>query len=245
MGLAGPLLHPGLCPPGPSKKHAPGPDSEVALPLGLAFRGRTSQQCRIRGHHPLIPLMPPEPRERSVSSNSRKMKGRVWSLDWPLPRAPETWPLFLGASGTAKSPHCQPTWEASHGIPALLDSLEAFCVTQGWAPTLSGLGLWSGHGSKRLCPQLAWKAVSGGAARLDRLPAPGPGCRPPGARDKDSPHRVCGESMACPHLTGSQASLCPPQSVGPGGWTSPHGSSENPATPGLQGGGGPGLRAVL
>lgn len=153
------------------------------------------------------------------------------SPGWLLPKPPVTWPLFLGASGTAKSPHGHPTWEACHGTLALLGRLEAFCGTQGWPPTLSGLWLWSGRGSKRPCPQRARKVVCGGAVRLDRLPAPGPGCRPPGARDEESPHQACGESLACPRLTGSRAGLCPPQTAGPGSWTSPRGSFEDTGLP--------------
>lgn len=99
-------------------------------------------------------------------------------------------------------------------------------MTRGWAPTHSGLGPGSGRGSRR--PR---KAARGGATQLDRLPAPGPGRRPPGAQDEDSPHQTCGESPAWPCLTGSRVSLCHPQTTAPGGWTSPHGSSEGLVLP--------------
>ena len=111
---------------------------------------------------------------------------------------PVTWLLSLGAPRMAKRPCRRPTWEASQGIPALPGRREAFYVTRGWAPTLSGAGLPSGRGTKRPRPQLTWKAACGGAARTDRLPAAG-------AQGGRSPQRVCGESLGRHHLTWSWA----------------------------------------
>lgn len=91
----------------------------------------------------------------------------------------------------------------SHLIWVSYSTLALLCcpasrVTFGWAPTRSGLGLLSGHGSKRRpCPQLTWKAVCAGATRLDRPPTLGLGCKAPGGQGEDSPHWVCGESLAC------------------------------------------------
>lgn len=69
--------------------------------------------------------------------------------------------LPLGASGTMKQPQSHLIW-VPYSISALL-GCPAFHVTYGWAHTRSGLGLQSGHGSKRPCPQRTWKAVCTGA----------------------------------------------------------------------------------
>lgn len=79
--------------------------------------------------------------------------------------------------------------------------------------------------------------MCGEATAPHRLPAPGLGCRPPGARDEDSLQWAYGESLACPCLTGSRASLCRPQTMGPDGWISPYGISEGLAAPGPRKGG--------
>lgn len=109
---------------------------------------------------------------------------------------------------------------APYSISALL-GCPAFHVTYGWAHTRSGLGLQSGHGSKRPCPQRTWKAVCAGAVWLDRPPPLALGCRAPGAQGEDSPHWVCGASLACHQRMCPWAIPCPLQTVGPGGWTFP------------------------
>lgn len=100
-----------------------------------------------------------------------------------------------------KNPHSSLVWEMSFSILDLQGCPKAFCVTQSWAPNLSGPGLLSGPGSKRRRrPQLTWKAVCVGAMQLDRLPVLGLGFRGPGAKGEDSPKWVFWENLACHQL---------------------------------------------
>lgn len=110
------------------------------------------------------------------------------------PKAPPltSGPFPLGASG-AMNARSHLAWEVSFSIPALL-GCPAFHATRGWMPA-SGLGLPSGHGSKKLCPHRTWKAVCAGAMWWDRPPALGLGCRAPGTQE-DSPPGTCGENLA-------------------------------------------------
>ena len=109
-------------------------------------------------------------------------------------------PLPPGAAGIMDPDSCL-VWEVSPSTLALPGCPEAFLVTHSRAPTGSGLGLLSGSGSKKLCPQLTWKAVSAGAMPWDRPPS-GPSLdhRGPGVPEEDSPPWVRGERLACPQL---------------------------------------------
>lgn len=115
------------------------------------------------------------------------------------------------------------SWEAFSNTLAPLGYPKIASVTQGWAPMLSGLGLLSGHGSKRLY-QLTWKAMCAGAMWLDRLPALGLGFRAPGVQGKDSSRWGYQESRACHCLTCSWGMPCLPQTVQSGGWPFPRSS---------------------
>lgn len=101
-------------------------------------------------------------------------------------------PFPPGASG-AMNAHAPLAWAVSCSIPALL-GCPALHATHGWTPA-SGLGLPSGHGSRRLCPQRTRKAVCAGATWWDRPPALGLGCRAPGTQE-DSPPGMRGENLA-------------------------------------------------
>lgn len=143
----------------------PEPNSYLDLPRGLAS-GSLS--------------FPAEENPRSLpprlgcgrSALSLPVGPRGGSLDWVLHLTSD--PLPPGAAGITKDPDSCLVWEVSPGTLALPGCPEAFLVTHSGAPTSSGLGLLSGSGSKKLCPQLTWKAVSAGAMPWDR-PPPGPG----------------------------------------------------------------------
>lgn len=103
------------------------------------------------------------------------------------------------------------TWEAPYGPLVLQDHPLAFCVTLGWAPNLSGLGL--GHGSQRPCSPATRKAVDAGAIWVDRFAALDLGCRTPGVQGEDSPQSVYRETQPWRWRTQSWASPCPPQTL--------------------------------
>ena len=142
--------------------------------------------------------MPPRlGRDRSALSLPAGGSGGE-ALDWALHLTSD--PLPPGAAGIMDPDSCL-VWEVSPSTLALPGCPEAFLVTHSRAPTGSGLGLLSGSGSKKLCPQLTWKAVSAGAMPWDRPPS-GPSLdhRGPGVPEEDSPPWVHGERLACPQL---------------------------------------------
>ena len=174
----------------------PEPDSYLDLPLGLASGASASQQRKVQGHCPHA-LAVADLLSLPVGPRGRIQRG---VLDWALHLTSD--PLPPGAAGITKDPDSCLVWEVSPGTLALPGCPEAFLVTHSGTPTSSGLGLLSGSGSKKLCPQLTWKAVCAGAMPWDR-PPPGPGLghRGPGVPEDDSPPGVCGERLACPQLT--------------------------------------------
>lgn len=116
---------------------------------------------------------------------------------------------------------CSQGWEVPSGWPVLLGCIRPSCVTHGWALTLSGVRLPSGHHSKRLCPQLAWPTVCSGAVQLDKCLALGWGRQAPGAAGEDSPQWVCQESLAYHWPVRFWASPCSHPTARPGGCTFP------------------------
>lgn len=120
-----------------------------------------------------------------------------------------------------KNPTCFPGWEVPHCWPVLLGCARASCVTHSWALTLSGLGLLSGRGSKRLSPQLPWQTAGSGAA-WDRRLALGWGHRAPGAPGEGSHQWVSLKSLALHWPTRFWASPCPPWTMKAGGRAFPY-----------------------
>lgn len=74
-------------------------------------------------------------------------------------------------------------------------------VIQGWAPILSGLGLLSGHGFKRLYLQLTWRVTCAGTTWPSTLLALSLGHRVPGIQGEDNSQWDYQESQACHWLT--------------------------------------------
>lgn len=144
------------------------------------------------------------------------------STQGPLPRpTSDLPPLSPGAAGTVKNLRCSPGWEVPSSWPVLPGCARACCVTHGWALALSGLGLLSGHGCRRLCPRLTWQTARSGAMCLDRCLALGRGRGAPGAAGAGSPQRVCQESLAYHWPMRFWASPCPRRAVRAGGRTFP------------------------